>query len=106
MSVAEKAGVLEAGNEAQHAGLLAEFQVVLEADQVVGVGAQVFLPQLDDGVGHLSGARIVQADGFHGAEAQRVAAAAGDFFDGQAAFEVVEFSQSFASTDSAASSAS
>ena len=40
--------------------------------------------------GRLAGARIAQADGLHGAEAQRVAAAAGEHLDGQAAFEVVE----------------
>ena len=64
--------------------------MVLEADEVVAVGAEIFLAQLHDGPGHLAGARIAQADGLHGAEAEGVAAAAGGLFDGQAAFEVVE----------------
>ncbi len=47
LAVAEEVRVLEAGDQAQDACLLAELEVVLEADEVVGVGAEVFLPKLD-----------------------------------------------------------
>ena len=90
LAVAQEAGMLEAGDQAQHAGLLAEFEVILKADEVVGIGAQIFLAQLHGRIRDSSGARIFQADRLHGAEAQRVAAAARDLFDGQAAFEVVQ----------------
>src|SRR5271163_754032 len=90
LSVAEEARVFEAGDQTQHARLLAEFQVILEADEVVGIGTQIFLAQLYDGVRHSAGARVFEADWLHGAETERVASAARDLFDGQAAFEVVE----------------
>ena len=63
-------------------------EVVLEADEVVGVGAEVLLAELDDGVGPAAGFGVGEADGLHGAEAEGVAAAAGGLFDGEAAFEV------------------
>ena len=44
LSIAQEAGILKAGNQPQHAGLLAEFQMVLKADQVVGIRSQIFLP--------------------------------------------------------------
>ena len=90
LAVAQEGGVLEAGDEAQDARLLAEFQVVLEADQVVAVGAEVLLAKLDDGVGPAAGPGVGEADRLHGAEAERVAAAAGGLFDGETALEVVE----------------
>jgi hypothetical protein len=90
LAVAQEGRVLEAGDEAQDAGLFAELEVVLEADEVVAVGAQVLLAQLHDGVGPAAGLGVGEADGLHGAEAEGVAAAAGGLFDGQAAFEVVE----------------
>ena len=89
LAVAQEGRVLEAGDEAQDAGLFAELEVVLEADEVVAVGAEVLLAKLDDGVGPAAGLGIGEADGLHGAEAEGVAAAAGGLFDGQAAFEVV-----------------
>jgi hypothetical protein len=55
LAVAEELRVLEAGDKAEDAGLLAELEVVLEADEVVGVGAEVLLTELDDGVGPLAG---------------------------------------------------
>ncbi len=39
LAVAQEGRVFEAGDEAEDAGLLAELEVVLEADEVVGVGA-------------------------------------------------------------------
>ena len=90
LAVAQEGRVLEAGDEAEDAVLFAELEVVLEADEVVGVGAEVFLAELDDGVGPAAGLGVGEADGLHGAEAEGVAAAAGGLFDGQAAFEVLE----------------
>ena len=91
LAVAEEGGVLEAGDHAQNAGLLAEFEVVLEADEVVGVGTEVLGAELDGGIRPSSGFWVREAGGLHGAETESVAAAAGGLFDGEAAFEVVEF---------------
>ena len=90
LPVPEKARVFEAGDEAQHAGLVTKFQMVLEADQIVGIGAQVFLAQLHYGIGRLADARIAEPDWLHGAEAQRISAASCDLLDRQAGFEVVQ----------------
>lgn len=90
LAVAEEGGALEAGDQAEHAGLLAKFQVVLEADEVVGVGAEVLLAELDAGVGPAAGLGIGEAGGLHGAEAEGVAATACGLFDREAAFEVLE----------------
>ena len=62
--------------------------MVLETHQVIAVGAQIFLTQLHGGVGTASGARVDQAHRFHGAKAQGIASAPGDFFDRQARFEI------------------
>lgn len=91
LAVAEEGGALQAGDHAEDAGLLAELEVVLEADEVVGVGTEVFAAELDGGVGPAAGLWVGQAGGLHGAEAEGVAAAASGFFDGEAAFEVLEW---------------
>ena len=88
LAEAEELGLLEAGDQAQHARLLAELHMVLESHQVEALGAQILLAKLHDGPGTASGARIVQAHRLHGAEAQRVAAAARDLLDRQAGLEV------------------
>ena len=62
--------------------------MVLEADQVETLRAQVFLAELDHGPRPAAGARIVQAHRLHRAEAQGVAAAARDLLDRQAGLEV------------------
>ncbi len=90
LAVAQEGGVFEAGDQAEDVGLFAELEVVLEADEVVAVGSEVFLAELHDGVGPLAGARVGQAGGLHGAEAEGVAAAARGLLDGQTAFEVLE----------------
>ena len=69
LTVAEKAGVLEAGDQAQHTGLVSEFQVVLETNQVVGIGAKVFLTQLHYRMRGPAGARVTQTYRLHGPEA-------------------------------------
>ena len=88
LAEAQELGVLKPRNHAENARLLGELQVVLEAHQVEAPVAQAFLAELRHGVGPLAGARVGQAHGFHGAEAQRIAAAARQFFDGQAGFEI------------------
>jgi len=90
LPVAQEAGVFKAGNQPQHARLFAELEVVLKADQVVAVGAQVFLAQLHHGPGRFAGARVAKADRLHGAEAEGVAAPPGQHFNGQAALEVIQ----------------
>src|SRR5579864_9604361 len=90
LSIAEETGLLEPGNEAENASLVTKPQVILKTDQIVGIGAQVFLPQLHDGMGWLAGARITQAHRLHWSKAQRVAAAARDLLDRKAGFEVVQ----------------
>src|SRR4029077_7403179 len=71
----EKLSMFEARNHAQDARLLAELQVILKADKIVTVGAQIFLPQLHHRVRPPSGPRIHQSHGLHRPKAERVAAA-------------------------------
>ena len=90
LAVAEEGGVFEAGDEAEDALLLGVLEVILEAYEVVGVGAEVLLAELDAGVGPAASFRVGEADGLHRAEAEGVAASAGGLFDGETAFEVLE----------------
>jgi len=90
LAVAEEGCVFEAGDELEDAVLFAVLEVVLEAYEIVGVGAEVLLTELDDGVGPAAGLGIGEAYGFHGAEAESVASAAGGLFDGEAALEVLK----------------
>jgi len=62
----------------------------LKAYEVVAVGAEILLAELDAGVGPAAGLRVGETDGLHGAEAEGVAASAGRLFDGETAFEVLE----------------
>ena len=55
---AHELGVLEPGNQPQHARLLAPLHLRLEADQAEVIAGEVVLPQLHDGVGLAAGARI------------------------------------------------
>src|SRR5208337_3720906 len=89
LPVTQELRILEAGDEPKNVRLLTVLEVVLEADQVVGVRAQVLLAQLHHSVRYVPGARIAQADRLHRSEAQRVAPSPGNFLDGQAAFKVV-----------------
>ena len=91
LAEAEEGGVFEAGDEAEDTFLFGVFEVILEAYEVVGVGSEVLLAELDYGVGPAAGFGVGEAYGLHGAEAEGVAAAAGGLFDGEAAFEVLEF---------------
>ena len=70
---ADELGLLEPGNQPQHARLLAPFDLRLEADEAEVIAGEVVLPQLHGGVRLAAGARIDQADRLHRSEAQRVA---------------------------------
>src|SRR5579885_3247628 len=61
--------------------------MILEADEVVGVGHQILLAELDGGVRLAPGARVAQAHRLHRPEAQRVAPAAREFFERQTSLE-------------------
>src|SRR5580700_10190315 len=87
LAEAEEFGAFQTGDHAQDARLLAELQVILEADQVVTFGAQVFLAQLYHGVGPAASSRIAQTHGLHRTKTQRVATAARDLLDGEAGFK-------------------
>src|SRR5436305_8640928 len=54
LSIAQKSCVLKSRNETQHARLLPEFQVILETDEVVGIGTQVLTAKLYDRIRHRS----------------------------------------------------
>ena len=79
--------LLQTGNQPQHASLLAPLDLGLKPDEAEMIAGEVVLPELDDGVGFASGARVGQPDGLHRAEAQRLDAARGHDFDRQAPFE-------------------
>ena len=81
--------ILQAGNGAEDAHLLAVFQFGLETDHVEQRAEFVVLAQLHDCVGLDAGAaRIGQAERLHRAVAQRLAAALGHHLDRQAAVEI------------------
>ena len=81
-------GVFEAGDGAEQADLLGMLQLGLEADDVPQRAGSVVLSKLDHRVRPAPGARIVEADGFHRAETQRLRAALGHHLDRHAAFEI------------------
>src|ERR1044072_601316 len=61
--------------------------MILEAHEVVGVGHQILLPELDGGVRLSSGARVSQTYRLHRPEAQGVAPAPRQLFNRQARLE-------------------
>ena len=72
---AHELGLLEPGNQLQHARLLAPLHLRLESHQAEVIAGEVVLPELHDRVGLAAGARIGEADRLHRAEPQRVDAA-------------------------------
>ena len=84
---ADELGALEAGNEPQHARLLAPFDLRLKSHEAEVIAREVVLAQLHGRVRLASRARIREADRLHRTEPQRVAAAVRHDFDRQAAFE-------------------
>src|ERR1700728_15893 len=90
LAVAQEPRILKPRDQTQHPRLLAPFEVILKADKVIAIGAQIFFAQLHHGPWRFAGARIAQADGLHRPEAERVAAATRQNLDGQTAFEIIE----------------
>src|SRR5262245_167185 len=86
---AGKLRLLEARNGAQDAHLFTVLELGLEANHVPQRAKTIVLAQLHDGVGTFAAAMGVgEADGFHGAKTQGVAAALGHHLDRQAALKV------------------
>src|SRR5471032_2657328 len=81
--------LFQARNQPQHPRLVAEFHVVLKADQVETLGAQVFLPKLHHGIWTPASAWIAQPHRFHRPEAERVPAAPRNFLNRQAGFKIL-----------------
>ncbi len=81
-------GIFQPGDGAEQLDLLGIFELGLEADDVPQRAAGIVLAELDDRIGPAPGARIVEADALHRAEAQGVDAALGHHFDRHAAFEI------------------
>ena len=84
---ADELRVLESGNEAQHARLLAPLDLCLEADEAEMIRGQIVLPQLHDRVRLAARARIDQTYRLHRSEPQRVFTAIRHHLDRQAPFE-------------------
>ena len=89
---AAKAGefrILQAGNAAEDAHLLAVLQLGLEADHIEQGAELIVLAQLHDRVGlHIGLPRVGQPERLHRPVAQRFAPALGHHFDRQAAVEI------------------
>ena len=86
-AIAGKLGVLQAGNHAENALLLAEFQAGLEPHQVVHRARRVILAQLHNGIGLLARARINQPNGLHRPKGQHHVPAARHAFHRHTAFK-------------------
>ena len=87
LPVLQELRLFEAGNQPQHARLLAEPEMILEAHEAVRVGQHIFLAELHGRVWLAPGARVAQADGLHRPEAQGVHAAPRQFLNRQARLE-------------------
>ena len=86
-AVADELRIVQRGDHGKHPLLLREFQVRLEADDVIDRACRIVLSQLDDGIGLAACLRVLQADGLQRAVAQRIHAAAGHDLHGHAAFK-------------------
>ncbi len=82
-------GLFEAGNRAEHARLLAMFQLGLKPDHVPQRAERIVLTELHHGIRlHARPMRVRETDRLHRSVAQRLGAALGHHLDGQAAFEI------------------
>src|SRR3982750_705044 len=61
--------------------------MILKADEVVGIGHQILLPQLHSRVGLLAVAWVAQTHRLHRPEAKRIAPSAREFLNRQARLE-------------------
>ena len=76
-AVPQEFRVVQSGDHGEHPPLLREFQMGLEAHQIVDRPLGVVPPQLHHGVGPASRPGIVQPAGFHGAVQQGIMSPAG-----------------------------
>ncbi len=88
LTEAHEFSLLESRNQSQHSFLFAELQMVLETDEVVAIGEQVFLAKLHNRPRLSPIARITQPNRFHWPVAQRVTTPSRELFDWQTSFEV------------------
>jgi len=91
LPVTQELRILETGDQSQNSSLFPELEMVLKSDEVILIGAKVFLPQLDDCVWNFPGTWIPQPDRFHRPEPQCVAPAPRYLFNRKTAFEVIQF---------------
>ena len=75
-AIAEKLGILQTGNHMKNALLLAEGQVGLKTNQVIGGLLLVLGAQLNRRPGTATGARVGEPDGLHSAKADGILARA------------------------------
>ena len=85
-----KLGPLEPRDHPEDPDLLAELQVVLEADHRVEIGRERVLPQLHDAERLAAGARIDEPHRLHRPEQKRLAPAPRHLLDRQASLEVAD----------------
>src|SRR5690242_18240602 len=90
LSIAQELRVFESRNQPQHALLLAVFQVILKADQIVRVGALILFAQLHYRIGELPSSGIFEADWLHRTKPERLAPAPPNLLDRQTAFKVIQ----------------
>ena len=82
-------GALETGDGAEHARLLAMFELGLEADHVPQRAERIVLAKLHYGVGlHAGLTRVGETDRLHRTVAKRVGAPLRHHLDGEAALEI------------------
>ena len=86
-AVTDKFRIVQRGDHRKDALLLREFQVRLEADDVIDAALRVVAPELHHGIRLLPGLRVLQADGLQRPVAQRVKAAPRHDFNRHAALE-------------------
>src|SRR3954469_18543719 len=87
LSESQELGIREPGNHPEDPFLFRKLQMILKTNNVVARLHQVFLAQLDYGVG-AARCRMFEPHRPHRAKAQRVLAAPREFLDGQARFEI------------------
>ena len=88
-AVADKFRVFKTGYHGKYPLLLAEFQMGLEAHQIVHALGRVVLPQLHHGVRLMAGGGISQPHRLHGAVAQGIHAPPRHDFHGHTALKNV-----------------
>ena len=88
-AVADEFRVVQRGDHGKHALLLREFQVGLEADDIIDGACGIIPAQLHDGIRLMPRLRVLEAHGLQRAVAQGIDAAPGHDLDGHTALEYV-----------------